>query len=309
MSSHVPRELRLGTAVAHYRGGHSTAAYAILGHPIAHSLSPTMQQAAFRACHLDAVYLPFDVPRELLPECVKDVRDEARLRGCNVTVPLKEDFVPHLDEQDATTRLTGAVNTVRIDRTTTPARLVGYNTDAAGLVAALDEKEASIRGATVVVVGAGGAARAAVAAVLQAGAAELRVLNRTPAKARQMLAAVLQNWSGPVPRHVCASLSAGDLLRDATLLLQCTSIPFHEPDASPVSLQHASSGLFVFDMVYGTRPTALLREARQRGLRRADGRGMLVHQGAAAFRIWTGLEPPLGLMVRSVENELARRTH
>ena len=294
----MPGELRAGGVSI--PGDANTRIYALLGHPVSHSLSPRMQTAALAACGLDAAYVALDVLPAQVPECLAVLRGDPRVRGFNVTLPLKEIVAPALDVLDAAAQLTAAVNTVCVEREPAGTRLRGFNTDVAGLHAALLDAGVSLRGALVVVLGAGGAARAAVAAALVAGAAELRVLNRTQARAQEMLDAILGHWSGRVPRAVCAGLDAGHLLRGAGVLLQCTSQPMHAPEQSLVSLEHAAPDLYVLDMVYRPERTALLRDAAAHGLRHANGLGMLVHQGAEAFRLWTGQPAPLAVMRRSV---------
>jgi shikimate dehydrogenase len=293
-------ELRAGGVRAAIPGGENTRVYALLGHPVAHSLSPRMQNAALAACGLDAAFVGLDVVPEQVPECLAGLRANPRVRGFNVTLPLKEIVARAVDDLDAAAELTAAVNTVCIERQPAGARLRGFNTDVAGLHAALLDAGVSLRDAVVVVLGAGGAARAAVAAALVAGAAELRVLNRTLARAQEMLDAILGRWKGRVPRAACAGLDAGHLLRGAGVLLQCTSQPMHAPEQSLVSLDDATPDLYVLDMVYRPERTALLRGAAARGLRHANGLGMLVHQGAEAFRLWTGQAAPLAVMRRSV---------
>jgi shikimate dehydrogenase len=301
-------EIRLGPAPQAYEGGDATRVFGLLGHPVSHSLSPRLQNAALRAAGLDATYLAFDVAPGELVECMARVRVEARsgrLGGLNVTLPHKQEVARLVDERDDASLLAGAVNTVQVlrDGAGASARvsLRGFDTDVAGLVAALAERGVRLGRARVLVVGAGGMARAAVVAALQEGAAEIRVANRSLERAQTMLDDVCNAWRGALPHVACAALEdAASLLDGAQVLVQATSLGLDARDPSPLSLATAPEGLFVLDSTYGSAESALLREARARGLAGTDGRALLLHQGAAAFQIWTGLAPAVDAMRKAV---------
>ena len=304
-------EIQLGAVPTSYAGGDATRVFGVIGHPVAHSLSPAMHNAALGAARVDATYLAFDVAPAELGDCMARLRLEARrgrVGGVNVTLPHKQAVIAELDGLDATAALAGAVNTVRVQRSGGDAsgddvfvRLLGFNTDVDGLVAALADCGVRLAGARLVVLGAGGMARAAVVAALREGVAEIRVANRTVPRAREMLDAVCGAWRGRLPSVACTALAdAPGLIADAHLLVQATSLGLQPDDPSPMSLVTAAPDLFVLDAVYNPPESALLRQARALGLRRANGLGMLVHQGAAALRLWTGIAPALEVMRRSL---------
>jgi shikimate dehydrogenase len=273
-----------------------TAVYGILGWPVEHSASPRMQNAAFAEGGLDAVYVPFAVDPAALATAVQGLR-ALGVRGVNVTLPHKEAILPLLDEVDPDAHAIGAVNTVIRDGD----RLMGLNTDGAGLVRSLEEAGVEVRGARVTVLGAGGAARAAVVGLARVGAGSLRVAARRPDRAKAMVDAI-----GSVPGHARITpcpmdAELGDHFAHTDLLVQATSAtlgagPAAEELAAALPMDALPSGAAVVDLVYDPLETTVLRAARARGLRAVDGLGMLLHQGALAFEHWTGQPAPLAAM-------------
>ncbi|MGB5696741.1 MAG: shikimate dehydrogenase [Polyangiales bacterium] len=266
----------------------------IFGWPVGHSRSPQMHEAAARALGIDLRYERFAVPADGLAEAVKREHDAA-IDGYNLTVPHKEAVLVLLDEVAPAALAIGAVNTVaRFD-----ARYVGHNTDAPGLVHALREAGVPLVGARVVVLGAGGAARAAVVGLADAGVDEISVLSRKPERSEALVRTL-------TPRVACSLDSgsigeAGGYFETATLLVQATSATLGSNEgarafATSLPIDALPSGAAVFDMVYEPLETALLALARRHGLETIDGLGMLLHQGAIAFEMWTGLIPPLDVM-------------
>lgn len=266
----------------------------IIGHPVAHSKSPAMHSAAAAALGLEAVYLRFDVAPERVGDAVRGIR-ALSIDGVNVTVPHKEAVMPFLDAIDEDARRIGAVNTIRRDGD----RLVGFNTDAPGLVRSLEEAGVPLDGARVTVLGAGGAARAAVVGLARAGARSVHVVARRPEQARALVAGVGDGLAATVGAHGESELAS--LLRETTLLVQSTSAtlagaPDAEGFAARLPLDAMPASAAVIDLVYKPLETTVLRRARERGLRTVDGLGMLLHQGAIAFEIWTGEKPPVEVM-------------
>jgi len=299
------RSIHIGARPTEYRGNAATRVFALIGHPVGHSLSPVFQNAALRALGLDATYVAVDVGRSDLRESVHRMRQAAqagRLAGVNVTVPHKVSIASHLDRLGERARAIGAVNTICFDATASPVALVGRNTDVDGIRHALEDVGVRLRGTSVLVLGAGGAARAAVWAALDSEAAEICVASRNTAQARQLVDGVGATRAAESSRLSVCELGnvPVERLRRARLLIQATPLGMHEADPSPVDLAPASPDLFVFELVY-QRETALLRHARAAGLRTANGLDMLVHQGAASLRAWTDLEPPLAVMKRSLQ--------
>lgn len=269
----------------------------LLAHPAGHSLSPRMHGAAFRALGLDATYEALDVPPERLGDVVGGFRHDPSFLGANVTTPHKLAVREHLDELSESAAAVGAVNTV-VPR---DGRLVGDNTDVAGFTAALEGAGYRPGGGHAVLLGAGGAANA-VAYALCRQAVPTVVVSRRPEAAAELVSALR-----PVVRilEVAALDDLPRVLRGAELLVNATTVgmvggpdPAGLPLAADVGLlpEHA----LVNDLVYNPRVTPLLAAAAERGLRTVDGLPMLVEQGAAAFRMWTGVEPPLDVMRAAV---------
>jgi shikimate dehydrogenase len=272
--------------------GH-TQVVGVIGWPIEHSVSPPMHNAAFQALGLDWCYVPFAVPPERLREAVAGVR-ALGLRGINVTVPHKQALLALVDELTPAARAIGAVNTVLV----AGDRLRGHNTDAAGFLRALREIGFAPEGCFALVLGAGGAARAVVFALAGVGA-KITILNRTEERAL----ALAREFAGCGAE---AALRAGSLdlptLRceapRARLVVNTTPVgmwPRVEGTPWPQDVPFPP-GALLFDLVYNPRETRLMAQARAAGARAVDGLGMLVHQGAEAFRLWTGIEPPVEVM-------------
>ena len=248
----------------------------LLGHGISYSASPAMHSAAFRSAGLDWSYELCDVPPERLAPAVAALRGAAS-RGANVTIPHKVSVMPLLDELDEKAEAAGAVNTI----TRAGDRLLGSNTDVEGVRAALAETGLEPSGATAVVLGAGGSAKAAGAALK---GARLTFVARRPGAAAGLPGEVL-SWDDPGWRTL---VGGADLLLNATPLGRGGELPL---PASGLPRHGA-----VIDLVYRNEGTPLVRAARERGLRCADGWTVLLAQGAAAFEAWTGRPAPLAAM-------------
>lgn len=273
----------------------ATSVYAIIGWPVAHSRSPQMQNAAFRALDLDCIYVPFAVPPERLAGAVQGMR-ALGVSGWNVTIPHKTAIMQFLDELSPEAVRAGAVNTVLNQ----DGRLIGYNTDGAGLVIALErDLSCQVNGVRVLVLGAGGAARGAVAALTDAGAARVTVVNRTLSVAQELVK-TLQTCSSASRVEVAGYTDLPCLLPETDLLINATSIGLKGEEFGGLELALLPDAAKVYDMVYGAVVTPLVQSARQHGLRASDGLGMLVAQGELAFLRWTGIAPPEGLMSAAV---------
>lgn len=269
--------------------------YAVIGNPVAHSLSPVMQNAAFRALDLDAEYIPIHV----LNEDVGAFAGKARktLCGFNITVPHKKAIIPCLDEVEENARIAGSVNTVTIR----DGKLTGCSTDGYGLQAALAEAFSfQVKGSDLLFAGCGGAARAVAFHFAKLGLRKLYILNRTPETAQMLLEEIRQYY--PAMEGEAGALSDRDLcksfLEKVPVMVQCTSLGLKEEDPSPVPLEFLPGDLQVFDTIY--KPTALLRYCKEHKIRYGTGLGMLLHQGARSFSIWTGKEAPLDVMRKAL---------
>ncbi len=263
----------------------------VIGHPIAHSLSPQMHNASFAATDLDYLYLPLDVRPEALPAAVAGL-GALGFRGFNVTMPHKEEILPLLDEVDAAAGIVGAVNTVVVEG----GRLLGTNTDGPGFLEACGESGVAFGGARVLVIGAGGAAAAISAAVVGAGADGLSLLNRSGWRAERLrrrleLAYPEANILVYGPDEVEEAAQGVDVIVNATYL------GMEDEDPPPVPPGCLAKGMAVCDAVYRRGvETRLMRLARKRGLRAVPGERMLLYQGVQAQRLWTGQEPDVRAM-------------
>jgi shikimate dehydrogenase len=273
--------------------GHTKLAF-LLGHPVGHSLSPAMHQAAFAAAGLNAVYLPWAVPPDGLAAAVQGLRAMENLLGANVTIPHKEAVLPLLDGLTAEAEGLGAVNTL-LPR---EGKLVGDNTDGAGFLAALREDlGCEARGLTAAILGAGGAARAVAMSLARAGARRLVLLNRSLDRANRLadLAAA---------RHPGCAVTAHPLhhnwriteVSEIRLLVNTTSVGLQPGDPPLFDYASLSAPIAVCDLIYNPPETPLLRAARAKGCRAGNGMGMLLHQGALAFERWTGKPAPVQAM-------------
>jgi shikimate dehydrogenase len=275
-----------------------TGLVGVLGHPVGHSLSPRMHNAALRAQGINMVYLAFDVLPEHLQEAMMGLR-ALGFRGVNVTIPHKEAIVSLLDDVDPAALRIGSVNTVVNHN----GRLVGYNTDRSGFAAALRSlRPEGARGLRCFVAGAGGAARAVVAALVEDGAREVLVYNRTPERA-VALCSDAASWGAvhclPVSEEeVPRAGSEADLIVNATSVGVTSSV---KESAIPVDI--LDSRQIVMDLVYGAGPTALVREAKARGVNAIDGKEMLVMQAAGSYELWTGRRAPVDVMREGIDGE------
>jgi shikimate dehydrogenase len=262
----------------------------LVGYPVEHSVSPAMHNACFKALGLDYEYRLAPVEPGGLAKFMGGAMRRRRVRGCNVTIPYKVEVMEYLDEVDEAAEAIGAVNTIVND----DGKLRGYNTDYIGGVKALEEEYGDLDDAGVVVLGAGGAARA-LAYGLGQKTHSVTVLNRDPGRA-EALVNRLNGGSRASLNH--GSLDElGDHIGSADILVNATPLgmsPYADQTPAPMKLLHR--GLLVYDLVYNPVKTRLLREAETVGARTLSGLKMLVYQGAEAFKLWTGLEPPTGLM-------------
>jgi shikimate dehydrogenase len=266
----------------------------LIGHPVAHSLSGAMQQAAFDALGIDAKYELWDKAPIVLADAIAEVRGDDFL-GVNITIPHKERVVPMIDRLTEEAQATGAVNTL----TREGKRLVGHNTDVPGFAAALDKlvgRQKMPRQA--VVLGAGGGARAVVYGLIRAGFLRIVVFNRHLHRAEGLV------------RHFGKSAAHMDLrampwhesiieseLAKTKVLINATSIGLNA-DVSPIPGEVVTGDLLVLDLIY--KRTRLLRDAESNGAHAMDGETMLLHQGAAAFTLWTGQPAPLEVMSQAL---------
>lgn len=313
----------------------TTRRVGLIGHPVEHSRSPAMQQAAFDALGLDIRYELWDTSDADLRKRMEMLRQPDVL-GANVTIPHKIAVIPYLDSRSATARyLAGAVNTIVREETPHGIRLIGHNTDTSALLRILDEQHVWRPDLRALVLGAGGAAQAALGVILLRGG-QPWVAARKRSAARQAIEALYVRRE-EAARSTSASASdvfpAGPLtaasnhlkslknftlalddtdtlahtLAETRLLINATPIGTRDPQAAPIPidlLRRLPRDAFVFDMVYNPPETALVRASHAAGLRATGGLSMLLYQGAEAFTLWTGHEAPLAVMRAALETSL-----
>lgn len=288
----APGQVKAETLRDVYRFEHldqATRIFGVAGNPISHSLSPLMQNAAFRREIVNAVLLP------LKTKSVQDLLTlalELPLAGCAVTMPLKTEILPHLANMDPLTARIGACNTLRMGA---DGKLYGFNTDVAGVVRPL-QRRLKLKGARVVVLGAGGAARAAVFGLVEQGA-EVLVVNRT----HEHAVTLARQAKAKSLKHELLAKQRFDVMINAT---PCGMDGTKQ--ALPIAENELNASL-VFDMVYSPLETPLLKLAKSRGIPVISGLEMFVQQGARQFEIWTGKPAPESEMMRVVEHELRKR--
>lgn len=270
----------------------------IIGNPVKHSLSPAMQNAAITACGLDYVYVPFEVAPEALGPAVSGLR-ALGVCGYNVTIPYKTAIISFLDELDESATAAGAVNTVLVR----DGRMTGFNTDGCGFVDSLADDLEFVAGAgKIVVIGAGGAARGAVAALCIAGAEKIIVANRSFDKAAELSKEMSIRYPDTRIEVSSAEQVVEKHLDSAVLLVNTTSVGMNGDKIGFVDLARMTKTAKVYDMVYAPFETPLLREAARLGIMAVNGLGMLAAQGERAFSIWTGKTAPKGLMKQVLES-------
>jgi len=279
-----------------------TRVCAIIGDPVEHSLSPVMHNAAFKELGLNLVYVAFTVTRNELKDAISGARSLGLL-GLNVTMPHKNAVITYLDETDSTAKAMGAVNTILNNQ----GKLIGYNTDGVGALRALKENGISPDGKRMLLLGAGGAAKAIAFQAAQE-VEELVILNRTSEKAEK-LAEVLRREFGK--RVNGGALSAEVLkkeMKDADILVNATSVGMH-PDVnrSPVPSDLLRRDLCVMDIIYNPLETKLVTDAKAVGAKVVSGLEMLLYQGAVAFEIWTNCPAPVEVMKKAALSKLAEQ--
>ncbi|NOY74465.1 MAG: shikimate dehydrogenase [Kiritimatiellaeota bacterium] len=280
----------------------SQTKYAVIGDPIAHSLSPPMHNAAFEALEMDARYSTVHVSKMELAEFADRARRE--LRGFNITVPHKNNIIEYLDSISEECRITGSVNTVsNID-----GELVGASTDGYGLETALKEEfGVDLNGNTFLFVGCGGTVQAVAYHFLANGAKSLFITNRTLSKAEKLADYFMDKISGSTIE--CAALDdtakLAEFVSEAAVIIQATSLGLKESDPSPFPAELMNSGTPAFDTIY--KRTRFLADAEAAGAPSSGGIGMLLHQGARSFEIWTGKEAPAAIMRSALAAALEKR--
>jgi len=276
-----------------------TSVFGIIGDPVEHSLSPGMHNAAFRELGLDNIYVPFHVKAGELENAINGAHALV-IRGLNVTIPHKTEVIKYLDYLDIAAGLIGAVNTIEFGEN----GAVGHNTDGIGAVRAISEV-VPLKNKKIMILGAGGAARAISFQILLSGAKNLVISNRTIEKASELKDDLVEKLD-PDVKVTDLGFNLEEELKDTDILINTTPIGMY-PNISQQPLVTANMmhpGLIVNDIVYNPLKTGLIVEAEKVGAKTISGVKMLIYQGVESFKIWTGIEPPVEVFQNALMNEM-----
>ncbi|ORU00789.1 Shikimate 5-dehydrogenase I alpha [Anaerovibrio sp. JC8] len=279
-----------------------TKTLAVIGNPVAHSLSPVFQNAAIEAAGLDYIYTAFPVADGQLGKAIQGMKAFG-ICGLNVTIPHKEQVMKHLDHVDKDAEILGAVNTI----VNKDGVLTGYNTDVKGFIGGMKQLGYAPKGKHAVLLGAGGAARAVIWGLIQEGVASLTIGVRNVPKVRPLveyfskyMEITLLDWQ---TEDFEMALEKAELLVNATPLGMC---PYVEA-MPPVNWDRVKPGILVYDIIYTPAETLFLKTAKEHGCKVLNGEAMLVGQGAESLRLWTGIEPDLEIMTKALRRALEER--
>ena len=275
----------------------TTQIYGVIGDPISHSLSPSLQNPAFTALGIDAVYVTFQVSPSSLGDALRGLL-ALNVQGINVTVPHKSNVIQYLDEVTDTARKIGAVNTLRNDS----GQWIGENTDATGFIRSLEPLGLSLSDSSVGMLGAGGAARGVAVGLLEAGVSQLFISNRSYERAT-FLAELLKASFG---QQSVSAVSLEELEKKELNLLVNTTTVGSDGHSSPAKLNRFDKLGAVTDIIYRPSRTPLLLEAEKLGLPNLNGGGMLLYQGISAFSFWTRRTAPEIIMRKALDEYLSK---
>ncbi len=272
----------------------------VIGDPVAHTLSPTIHNAAFNHLKLDFVFLAFRVKTADLENAMRGMRGLG-IHGLNVTMPHKSAVIGYLDEVDSTVKFLGSANTIL----NKAGKLSGFNTDGVGALKALRENGVALSDKKVLLLGAGGAAKAVAFSFAQE-AGELAILNRAAEKAAVLADALNRVLGKKIVGGALSPRAVQKNLQDADILVNATSVGMHPNiNQSLVAPQWLRPNLTVMDIVYNPVETKLAKDARAAGTKVISGVEMLIYQGAASFEIWTGCSAPIEVMRKAALNKLS----
>lgn len=278
-----------------------TRVCAIIGDPVEHSLSPVMQNAAFKKLNLNLIYVAFTVTKKELRDAITGARVFG-FRGLNVTMPHKNAVVKYLDEIDSMAKSIGAVNTILNGE----GKLVGFNTDGVGAIRALKENGVSLEGKKLILLGAGGAGKAIAFQAAQE-VEKLVILNRTPEKPEKIAGALQKKIGKKVEGEEFSAKVLEEEMKNADILVNSTSVGMHPNfNKSLVPRTLLRSDLCVMDIIYSPLKTKLVTDAEAAGAKVVSGLEMLIHQGAVSFEIWTKQTAPVEVMRKAALNRLTQ---
>ena len=274
--------------------------YGLIGHPVKHSLSAAMHNAAFAHLGIDAEYQLFDV----LPENLEDFfnRDvlEKDIKGFNVTIPHKENAVSFLTNNNKLVQKIGATNTIIVDD---DEKFKGYNTDCMGFLKHLKELEIAVRGKKAGIIGSGGAAKAVVYALMSLNINEIMIYDKDSEKSKQLISRMVQQLAPGANISVVDSIESLGI-KNKDILINATPIGMKEQDPLLVTKDMLHQDLFVYDLIYNPEKTKLLELADSLGIKNSNGFKMLLYQGTLAFEHWTGQSAPEDVMFEALQKAL-----
>jgi len=268
---------------------------------VEHSLSPYMHNAAFRRLKIKAAYLPLPVRRGRLKAAIASLKD-AGISGFNITIPFKSECIRYLDAIEPVAKKIGAVNTVILKNN----RLKGSNTDHQGFIRSLKEElRFDPRNKEILILGAGGAARAVAFGLANKGAKKIHIYDIIPGRASSLARNIKSCFRG-CEASFCKAKDMPKVIKDCRLLVNCTPLGMKKKDKLPIDVKLLHNGLKVYDIVYTPLETRLIKAAKKKGITACGGVGMLLYQGAIAFEMWTRKKAPVSLMKRTLLDNIKR---
>lgn len=273
----------------------------IIGWPVEHSLSPAFHNAAYEVSGLNWVYVPLAVAPNSLAAAVEGLR-VLNFTGFNVTMPHKKEIIPYLDELSGPAEMAGAVNTVKIE----DGRLIGYNTDGEGFISSLRvDAGFSPEGKSVILLGAGGAGTSLAVSLAAAGAARLAIVNRSVEKGNRLKSLLEGTFTGcTIKVFAPDDEEILTLQSESQLIVNATSVGMANNPGQPIRIDRIGRGQLVFDAIYDPVETEFLAAAKKYDAKTLNGINMLLYQGAASWRIWTGLPAPVAEMAAALKSEI-----
>ncbi|EIM5183186.1 shikimate dehydrogenase [Staphylococcus pseudintermedius] len=263
--------------------------FAVIGHPIDHSLSPLMHHANFKSLNLDYDYEALNITPTHF-EHIRDIISEKELDGFNVTIPHKERIINYLDDMSDEARAIGAVNTVKVEN----GKWMGYNTDGTGFVKGLQVKYGDLTGAHILILGAGGASKGIAYALSQVSDKRIAVANRTMSR--------FNDWQLQIQPHSLEDVAS--IAHQFDIIINTTPLGMHQSQDSVMSFAQLKADVLVCDIIYIPFQTTFLKEAAEKEFSTYNGLDMFIYQGAESFKIWTGLESDITTMRNAVLNKL-----
>ncbi|MBT6121152.1 shikimate dehydrogenase [bacterium] len=278
----------------------STKILGVIGNPIHHSKSPQMHNAALTHLNLNYIYIPFLVEKNHIKTCIASLKSN-NISGINVTIPFKEDVIPFLDKLDPLAKKIGAVNTIVNNN----GSLTGYNTDGYGLISDLNINNISLSNKSIVVLGAGGSSKSICFSLIEQNIKSLLILNRTVEKADTLKSDLINSLTNkatiPIETNSLTSVINETSLKSYDIIINTTSVGLNDNSTVFLTPMWSNPNQVVYDIIYSPPETNFLKQARLRGSKTLNGLGMLVGQGARAFKIFTSHDAPFDIMYNEVK--------